>query len=110
MSLELESEKNRQTKTTQIHRNKAGLNGPRGVRQPVTSTRNAGTVQGTVPARKTQPKDHQGSSHSGSACKKCAKCSEMKKTSRKPLSRFAASQCQGTVTARNSGKPHFRCS
>ncbi len=95
MSFESEIEKNTQMKTTHIHRNKLGLNEPRGLRQPLTSTRNAGTVQGTVPARKTQPKNHQGSRRSAMGVKKRAKCSRTKKNCRKSLSRCAASAMPG---------------
>src|SRR5579864_1551039 len=98
MSFESEIEKNTQVNTTQIHRNRVGLNWPRGARQPLASTRKAGTVQGTVPARNTQPKNHQGSWRSAMGVKKRAKCSRMKKNCRKSSSRWAASQCQGTVT------------
>src|ERR1700723_1618707 len=110
MSFESEMEKNTPMNTTHIHRNKVGLNWPRGLRQPLTSTRNAGTVQGTVPAKKTQPKNHQGSWRSAMGVKKRAKCSRMKKNCRKSRSRCAASQCQGTVMAKNSGRPHRSCS
>src|SRR6202020_1736951 len=110
MSFESEIEKNTQMNTTHIQRNKVGLNWPRGVRQPLRSTRSAGTVQGTVPAKKTQPKNHQGSRRSAMGVKKRAQCSRTKKNCRKSPSRCAASACQGTVTAKNNGGQTLRCS
>ena len=62
MSFESESEKNTQVNTTQIHRNKRGTELPaEGCASRSASTRSAGTVHGTVPAKNTQPKNHHGS-------------------------------------------------
>ncbi len=110
MSLESDREKKTPMNTTQIHRNRLGSNSAGGARrrQPPSSTRTAGTVHGTLPARNTPAKNHQGSWRSAIGDRYRATCSCTKKNCRKSGSRRAASQCQGTVMHRNSGSPHFR--
>src|SRR5882724_3611210 len=110
MSFESDSEKKTPMKTTQIQRNNAGLNAagdPPRCRQPPPNTLSADRVHGMLPARNTPPKNHHGSCRSAMGVKYRAKCSCTKKNSRKSDNRRAASQCQGTVMARNNGSPHF---
>src|ERR1700682_2769317 len=114
MSFESDSEKKTPMNTTQTHRNIVGWNLPpaAGVRarQPPPNTRNAGKVHGILPAKNTPAKNHHGSWRSAAGVKYRATCSCTKKNSRKSDSRLAASQCQGTVMTRNSGRPHLTCS
>src|ERR1700730_15994127 len=112
MSFESEREKKTPMNTIQIHRNRAGSkrSGAARRRHPKPRARSAGSVQGKLPAKNTPAKNHQGASRSALGVKYRARCSCTKKNSRKSGSRCAASQCQGTVIARNSGRPHFTCS
>src|SRR5271165_818649 len=109
MSFESDSEKKTPMNTTQIHRNSTGWKAPppagAHLRQPPPNARSADRVKGTLPAKNTAPKNHHGSWRSAMGVKYRARCSRTKKNSRKSGSRRAASQCQGTVMTRNSGRP-----